>query len=140
MDNLVNMNNITTALGYCDLSVSEQLATTAINRATKAFCKCDKCGKMAEVDTSMILTSYPPQYNYYCKHCGTYGYTYCDNVVYREENIKVDTDNQVLLTACLICGETVAIPATPNYDKAVVCEKCKQAVLKIRAMEDQIND
>ena len=139
MDNLVNMNKVTTTLGSCVLDVNGQGGTTALyhrNMEPKAFCRCGKCGKMAAVDTSMVLTSCPPQYNYYCKHCGTHGYTYCDNVVYREDGIEVDTDNQVVLTTCLICGETVAIPAEPNYEKTVVCDKCKQAVLKIRAMED----
>lgn len=143
MDKLANMNTVTTTLGSCELGASGQVATTALyyrNVEPKAFCKCGKCGRMAEVDTSMVLTSYPPQYNYYCKHCGTYGYTYCDNVVRCEGGVKVDTDNRVILTTCLICGETVAIPAVPNYDKTVVCDKCKKAVLKIRAMEDQVND
>ena len=139
MDNLANVNIATTTLGSCKLDIGGQVATTALyyrNMAPKAFCRCGKCGKMAEVDTSRVLTSYPPQYNYYCKHCGTHGYTYCDNVVHREDGVEVDTDNQVVLTTCLICGETVAIPAEPNYDKIVICDKCKQAVLKMRAMED----
>ena len=143
MDKLANMNNVTTTLGSCDLDVSGQIATTSLyhrNMKPTAFCKCGSCGKMAEVDTSMVLTSYPPQYNYYCKHCGTHGYTWCDDVVYSESGAEIDTDNQVVLTTCLICGETTSIPAKPDYNKNVVCDKCKKAVLKIRAMEDQIND
>lgn len=143
MDNLANMNMLTTTPSSCKLDLHGQVATASLyhtNTKFTAFCKCGKCGKMAEVDTSIVLTSYPPQYNYYCKHCGTHGYTFCDNVVRLESDTKIDLDNQVILTTCLICGETVAIPAMPKYDKTVICDKCKKAVLKIRAMEDQIND
>lgn len=139
MDKLVNMNNVVTTLGSCELDVSGQTATTTLykgNMEPKAFCKCSKCGKMAEVDTSIVLTSYPPQYNYYCKHCGTHGYTFCDNIVYSENDTELDLDNQVIFTTCLICGETVAISVAPNYNKNVICDKCKKAVLKIRAMEE----
>lgn len=145
MDKLTSMNNVTTIPDSYDseLSVSGRVAITSLyHRTTKptAFCKCGKCGKMAEVDTTIVLTSYPPQYNYYCKHCGTHGYTFCDNVVRSESDAEIDPDNQVILTTCLICGERTTIPATPNYNKNVICDKCKKAVLKIRAMEEQIND
>jgi hypothetical protein len=143
MDKLADMNSVTTTLGSCDLGVSGQLATYSLYHRTaepKAFCKCAKCGEMAKVDTSMVLTSYPTQYSYYCGHCGHHGYTFCDAVVYCENDTEIDTDNQVILTTCLICGETITIPAKPNYNKNVICDKCKKAVLKIRAMEDQVND
>ena len=41
------------------------------------YCKCPKCGKEANVDASMVLTSYPPQYNFSCPHCGHHGYVFC---------------------------------------------------------------
>lgn len=31
---------------------------------------CKKCGKSTEVDTSVVLTSIPPQYRVKCEHCG----------------------------------------------------------------------
>jgi CxxC-x17-CxxC domain-containing protein len=52
--------------------------------------------------------------------------------VHRENDTEIDTDNQVILTTCLICGETTAIPAKPNYNKNVVCDKCKKAIMKLR--------
>ena len=127
-----------------DLDISGQLATTTAlyHRPfeIKSFCKCGKCGKMAEVDTSMVLTSYPPQYNYYCPHCHHHGYTWCDDVVTREQDTEIDTDNQTILTTCLICGETTTIPAKPNYNKNVVCDKCRKAVLKLRKLTEDTDD
>jgi len=37
----------------------------------KVYIKCPKCGKVALVDTGVILTSYPPQYGWHCKYCNT---------------------------------------------------------------------
>lgn len=39
-----------------------------------AYCKCDKCGKEVKVDTSIVLTSNPPQYKYNCQNCGNVSY------------------------------------------------------------------
>lgn len=38
--------------------------------------KCDKCGGELKVNTSIVLTSYPPMYETYCENCG-FGYIYC---------------------------------------------------------------
>lgn len=32
--------------------------------------KCSKCGGQLYINDSVVLTSYPPQYQYYCKVCG----------------------------------------------------------------------
>lgn len=32
--------------------------------------KCSKCGSQLYINDSVVLTSYPPQYQYYCKDCG----------------------------------------------------------------------
>ena len=32
--------------------------------------KCSKCGSQLYIDDSIVLTSYPPMYQYYCKECG----------------------------------------------------------------------
>ena len=32
--------------------------------------KCSKCGAQLYINDSVVLTSYPPQYQYYCKACG----------------------------------------------------------------------
>lgn len=41
----------------------------------EAYCKCERCGAEAKVDTSMILTSNPPKYKYECSSCNYPGYT-----------------------------------------------------------------
>lgn len=38
------------------------------------YTKCTKCGEDAEVDTSVIYTSYPPCQKWTCKHCGAVGW------------------------------------------------------------------
>lgn len=35
--------------------------------------RCPNCGEIVQVDTSMILTSYPPQYKWECLKCGRTG-------------------------------------------------------------------
>ena len=48
---------------------------------SKSYCKCKKCGcEKAEVDTSVVLTSYPTQYSYKCPECGEFGYIFCSEV------------------------------------------------------------
>lgn len=39
----------------------------------KHVTKCKKCGQVASVDTSKVLTTYPAQYGYTCDHCGERG-------------------------------------------------------------------
>lgn len=65
------------------------LNTTAIpsvlNLATcqtrVVHCTCKMCGNPeALVDTDIVLTSIPPQYNYYCPKCEYHGFIFCDEV------------------------------------------------------------
>lgn len=47
----------------------------------KTYHKCEYCGyEKAEVNTSMILTSYPPKYSYKCPKCGKVGYIFTTEV------------------------------------------------------------
>ena len=41
--------------------------------------KCERCGAEAIVNTGIILTSDPPQYNVDCPNCGRI-YMFCDKV------------------------------------------------------------
>lgn len=41
------------------------------------YCMCENCGNKAVVDTSVVLTTYPPQYSYSCPTCGHKGYLVC---------------------------------------------------------------
>jgi Zn finger protein HypA/HybF involved in hydrogenase expression len=103
---------------------------------TKGYCKCKKCGRRAEVDTSIVLTSYPPQYNYHCPHCGEHGFILCSEAYYETKSFdnleKLPELSSQLAVSCLICGEPVP-SNTLNYE-AAVCEKCKKAILKLRKM------
>ena len=40
---------------------------------TKVYIKCPKCGKVALVDTGVILASMPPKYGWHCKYCNNGG-------------------------------------------------------------------
>ena len=59
---------------------SDEKHATVINK------KCPKCGGDLEVDTTMVLTSYPPKYSCKCRECGYVTYFLC-----REINWAYDT-------------------------------------------------
>lgn len=100
----------------------------------KAYCKCKNCGQVAEVDTSIVLTSNPPKYNYHCPHCDNYNYVLCNEVFYDTE-VAQFKDIPEMSTSCLICGEPIKISMWDNYSK--ICEKCKKAILKLRKMLEE---
>ena len=39
-----------------------------------------KCGRRVDYDSTVVLTSYPPQYSYWCK-CGWHGTSYIRRLV-----------------------------------------------------------
>ena len=49
--------------------------------------RCPKCGKLVSVDTSVVLTSYPPQYSYCCPYCKYTGYVFCSDVTMQSKDI-----------------------------------------------------
>lgn len=51
---------------------------------------CKKCGNELKVDTSIILTSYPPQFNTYCPICNEHKFLYCDEY-YGQHSPKIET-------------------------------------------------
>lgn len=122
----------------------EPISLTEISQGTllntdlnKAYCNCKKCGQVAEVDTSMVLTSDPPKYNYHCPHCDNHGYIYCSEAFYDTpiSSLK-DTPTEICVaTSCLICGESVVVSLFDNHSK--ICEKCRKAVLKLRKMLEE---
>ena len=61
----------------------------------KAFCKCAKCGGEAEVDTSVVLTSNPPQYKYHCRECDNYGYIQTSATYYPSKHERHQTNNAI---------------------------------------------
>ena len=54
--------------------------STTVDHIERVSFPCPKCGKAAEADISIILTSDPLQYSYYCPSCGTHGYIPCSYV------------------------------------------------------------
>ena len=42
-------------------------------RYKKCGIACPHCGSEIVVDSMIVLTSYPPQSNYYCDNCGWHG-------------------------------------------------------------------
>lgn len=59
---------------------SDEKHATVLNK------KCPKCGGDLEVDTTMVLTTYPPKYSCKCRECGDVTYYFC-----REINWAYDT-------------------------------------------------
>lgn len=107
----------------------------------KVYIECPHCCKPALVDTSMMLASDPPQYNYYCEHCDHRGYIRCSDVERRGWSEIPKTDDWVtsFSAPCLVCGEPVPVSMLDSRSK--ICEKCKKAILKLRKMlEDKDND
>lgn len=104
----------------------------------KEYIKCPHCGEAAEVNTSMVLTSYPAQYGYHCEHCDKHGFIFChdlENLRIKTATIKLENIENALCTPCLICGEPVPVSMLDNHSK--ICEKCKKAVLKVRKMLEE---
>ena len=54
---------------------------------SKTFYRCPKCGTLAPVDTSILLTSCPPQYSYYYPHCKQTGYVFCSDVAMQFKDV-----------------------------------------------------
>jgi hypothetical protein len=104
----------------------------------KEYIKCPYCGEAAEVNTSMVLTSYPAQYSYHCDHCDKHGFIFChdlENLRIKTATIKLENIENALCTPCLICSESVPVSMLDNHSK--ICEKCKKAVLKVRKMFEE---
>ena len=63
------------------------------------YTHCEKCGALAEVDTSLVYASIPAQYRYTCPKCGSVGYVTVDKIItVGELDEKVDketTDNKL---------------------------------------------
>ena len=116
-------------------------ATNTIIYSETVKFSCPKCGEEADVDTSIVLSSYPGQYNYHCPHCGANGFILCSEVDNYRFNKKVwDAIGSTRLhgTKCIICGEAVTF--TGNIEQPYVCQKCKDAVMKMRKLLEEHYD
>ena len=56
-----------------DFKKERQRQGVAYYKYIKTDIECPKCGKTIYRLADVVLTSYPPQYGYYCKNCGWSG-------------------------------------------------------------------
>lgn len=122
--------------------------------------RCPKCGTTVNVNTSMILTSNPPCYEWTCPNCGEKGYTkQGDIITFENQNgratsgyiQKIDeADPGVGVTTTNATGDgyntinavpSICSPMTEceicgeefKFDsKSYICPKCREAVVKLR--------
>ena len=57
--------------------------------------RCPKCGTTVNVNTSMILTSNPPCYEWTCPNCGKKGYTKQGDIIAFENQIGRATSGYI---------------------------------------------
>ena len=124
--------------------------------------RCPKCGTTVNVNTSMILTSNPPCYEWTCPNCGEKGYTkqgdiitfenqtipatsgYIQKIGEPDPGVGVTTTNAEGITTIDI---TPPIPATNTkciicgeefgFDgEHRICPKCREAIIKLRGTAD----
>lgn len=76
----------------------------------KTVVKCNKCGEYADVDTSAVLTSLPPQYNAHCSHCGNNFYCLTSEVEYIQASEEKIGKTPLIDRAILV---------RRNYDKVI---------------------
>ena len=122
--------------------------------------RCPKCGTTVNVNTSMILTSNPPCYEWTCPNCGEKGYTKQGDIVTFENQTKRATlpyiqkvdepDLSVGVTTTNATGDgyntinavpSICSPMTEceicgeefKFDsKSYICPKCREAIVKLR--------
>ena len=126
--------------------------------------RCPKCGTTVNVNTSMILTSNPPCYEWTCPNCGEKGYTkQGDIITFENQNgratsgyiQKIDeADPGVGVTTTNATGDgyntinavpSICSPMTEceicgeefKFDsRSYICPKCREAIVKLRGTAD----
>ena len=122
--------------------------------------RCPKCGTIVNVNTSMILTSNPPCYEWTCPNCGEKGYTkQGDIITFENQSIPAtsgyiqnvdEPDPGVGVTTTNAAGDSYnTINAVPSIyspmteceicgeefkfdSRSYICPKCREAVVKLR--------
>ena len=126
--------------------------------------RCPKCGTTVNVNTSMILTSNPPCYEWTCPNCGKKGHTkQGDIITFENQTIPAtsgyiqkvgEPDPGVGVTTTNATGDGYnTINAVPSIyspmteceicgeefkfdSKSYICPKCREAVVKLRKTTD----
>ena len=116
--------------------------STTVDHIERVSFPCPKCGKAAEADISIILTSDPLQYSYYCPYCGSHGSipcSYVDQYQFYKKVWDAAESDATPHAHCIICGEEIS--SVNKINGPYICENCKKAILKLRRMlEDEDND
>ena len=107
--------------------------STTVDHIERVSFPCPKCGKAAEADIMVILTSDPLQYSYYCPYCGSHGSIPCSYVdqyqFYKKVWDAVESDS-THRAHCTICGEEIS--SVNKINGPYICENCKEAVIAMR--------
>lgn len=126
--------------------------------------RCPKCGAIVNVNTSMILTSNPPCYEWTCPNCGEKGYTKQGDIITFENQTLIRTlpyiqkvgepDPGVGATTTNATGDgyntinavpSICSPMTEceicgeefKFDsRSYICPKCREAIVKLRGTAD----
>ena len=126
--------------------------------------RCPKCGTTVNVNTSMILTSNPPCYEWTCPNCGEKGYTkQGDIITFENQTIPAtsgyiqkvgEPDPGVGVTTTNATGDGYnTINAVPSIyspmteceicgeefkfdSRSYICPKCREAIVKLRKTAD----
>lgn len=124
--------------------------------------RCPKCGTTVNVNTSMILTSNPPCYEWTCPNCGEKGYTKQGDIITFENQIgggtsgyiqKVGEPDPGVGVTTTNADENTRIDVIPaiystntrciicgeefGFDGAHrICPKCREAIVKLRGTAD----
>ena len=126
--------------------------------------RCPKCGAIVNVNTSMILTSNPPCYEWTCPNCGEKGCTKQGDIITFENQTLIRTlpyiqkvgepDPGVGVTTTNATGDGYnTINAVPSIyspmteceicgeefkfdSRSYICPKCREAVVKLRKTAD----
>ena len=121
------------------IDIKQSIAT--VGHIERVSFPCPKCGKAAEADTMIVLTSDPPQYSYYCPYCGSHGSISCSYVDQYQFNKKVwdaVEDAATHKAHCIICGEEIS--SVNKINGPYICENCKEAVIAMRKALGTWND
>ena len=79
--------------------------------------RCPKCGTTVNVNTSMILTTNPPCYEWTCPNCGEKGYTKQGDVISLENQVFIEATTPPKTRSC-------DIPAPQFIQQGWECPKC----------------
>jgi len=121
-------------------NIDVKQTTSAMHHIERVSFPCPKCGKEAEADVSVVLSSYPGQYSYCCQHCGAHGSVLCsevDNYCFDKKVWDAIGSAKLHGAKCIICGEETAFAG--EVDRPYICKKCKKAVLAMRKLLEENN-